>query len=182
MTPLLIVVTGPPATGKSKVARELARGLRIPLIMKDELKERLYETFGGGDDLEPRIEAGALAILFSVVASQIDAGVSVVAESNFDTRSDTKPFGRLCSERRVRILQIHCTKPPQHVEANFAERAASGRRHPGHEDEPGKAREVRADVEAGRWDALDIPGELVQVDVDELDYDALVERVRALAR
>lgn len=182
MTPLLIVVTGPPATGKSKVARELARRLRIPFISKDELKERLYETFGSGDDLETSIEAGALAILFSVVGSQLDAGISVVTESNFDTRSDTKPFRRLCNERDVRILQIHCTKAPEQVEASFAERAAPGRRHPGHEDEPEKAPEVRADVEAGRWDALDIPGELVEVDIGELDYDALLERVRGLAR
>ena len=38
---LLVVVTGPPASGKSSIARDLASALEIPFISKDELKERL---------------------------------------------------------------------------------------------------------------------------------------------
>jgi hypothetical protein len=73
---------------------------------------------------------------------------------------------------------VHCSKPPGEVARHFAERAASGRRHPGHRDRPEDAREVVEDVASGRWDALDLPGELIEVDVDELDYDHLVERLR----
>src|SRR5919108_2292314 len=108
-TPLLLVVTGPPATGKTKVARELATRLRLPFIVKDTLKERLYEVFGSGDDVEPAIERAALAILFSVVDSQLTAGVSVAAESNFDARPETEPFRDLFGKRTVRPLQGHCS-------------------------------------------------------------------------
>jgi len=176
--PLLLVVTGPPASGKTRVARELASRLGLPFIVKDTLKERLYEVFGSRDELEDAVERAALAILFSVVESQLEAGVSVVAESNFDARFETAPFHELCRRRDVRLVQVHCSKPPPDVGRHFAERAASGRRHPGHGDRPDDAAEVVADVEAGRWDVLDLPGELVEVDVDTLDYDALVARLR----
>ena len=179
--PLLLIVTGPPASGKTRIARELARRLELPFIVKDTLKERLYEVFGSDDELESAIERASLAILFSVVDSQLAAGVSVVAESNFDARTDTGPFTRLCAEHGLRIVQVHCTKSPDDIERRFAERASSGDRHPGHTDTPERAPEVRADAEAGRWDALEIPGELIAVDVDALEYDDLVERLRSVA-
>ena len=42
--PLLVVVSGMPSSGKTTVAEELARRLRLPLIAKDAIKESLYET------------------------------------------------------------------------------------------------------------------------------------------
>jgi predicted kinase len=177
-----MVVTGPPASGKSRVARALARELEIPFLSKDEFKERLYEVFGAGDELEERIERAALAILFSVTGSELAAGVSVMVESNFDARSDVAPFARLRREQEPepRLVQIHCGGPIDTLVEGFAERSQTGSRHPGHEDDPGDADEVRRKLEAGLWDPLDLPGELVDVDVvtDDVDIGELAARVR----
>ena len=181
--PLLLVVTGAPATGKSTVAEEVAKRLRVPFITKDTLKETLYDTFGYGEDLEEKLDRAALALLFSVVDAQLAAGVSVVAESNFDAETDTAPLRRLCREREVRLVQIHCHASTDAVLSNFAERAESPGRHPGHQDEPENVDEVRAKLEAGLWDPLDIPGELIELPVLEtdVDYDAVTDAVRTLA-
>ena len=48
-TPLLVVVTGMPSSGKTTVAEAVARLLRLPLIAKDEIKESLFETLGWGE-------------------------------------------------------------------------------------------------------------------------------------
>jgi predicted kinase len=173
--PRLIVVTGPPATGKTGLARDLARRLAIPILEKDTLKERLYEVFGHGEELEQRIEDAALALLFSVVESQLRAGTTVVAESNFDA-SHADTFRTLHDEYPHDLVQVHCAKPSHEIERSFAERAASGRRHPGHGDEPEHAAEVREDVEAGRYDPLDLPGELLRVDPADVDLDELAAR------
>jgi predicted kinase len=170
---MLVVVTGPPASGKSGLARDLATELRIPFISKDELKERLYEVVGSGDPVEDEIEAAALAILFSVARSNLDAGVSVLVESNFDARSDTQPFREL----DARIVQIHCGGEVDELVESFAERSASGRRHPGHDDSPSDAEEVRRKIESGFWDPLDIPAELIRVD-READAHDLAMRLR----
>src|SRR5262249_58176789 len=47
--PLLVVVTGPPASGKSRLAEELAESLGLPLVTKDGIKETLFDTLGPGD-------------------------------------------------------------------------------------------------------------------------------------
>ena len=182
--PALIVVTGPPATGKTTVARELARRLRVPIVGKDLLMERLYESIGSEEELEHRLEDAALAILFAVVGAAVDAGVSIVAESNFDAESDQKPFRRLDREHELQIVQIHCWREEHELLRSFAHRAESGRRHPGHGDEPEDVGDVRAKLRAGLWDPLDLDGELIEYEHedDEEELERLVARVRALIR
>ena len=177
--PLLLVVSGAPASGKTSIAEELASRLRIPVVSKDTFKETLYETIGADDALEPAIERAGLALLFSVVESQLDAGISVVAESNFDARSDLEPIRRLARERELRLVQVHCRRDRERLLERFVGRLEEGRRHPGHGDEPEDVEEVRAKLDAGVWDPLDLPGELFEFDKDEDDLDALVGRIRA---
>ena len=174
---LLVVVTGPPASGKSSIARDLASALEIPFISKDELKERLYEVLGSGDDVEDTVDTAALAILFSVARSNLDAGVGVLVESNFDADSDTAPF----REIDARIVQVHCGGDTDELVRTFAERSASGDRHPGHDDAPEDAADVREKIEAGCWDPLEIPGDVIRVDTTDgkVDVDRLASRIRA---
>ena len=47
--PLLVVVTGMPAAGKTTVADSLSRSLSLPFVAKDTVKEHLYETLGTGN-------------------------------------------------------------------------------------------------------------------------------------
>ena len=179
--PVLVVITGAPASGKTSVAEELAERLRVPVLSKDTFKERLYEVFGSGEELERPIEAAALAILFSVVELQLAAGVSVIAESNFDADTDLAPLLRLCDEHDPRLVQLHCVRPKEKLLARFAERIEEGERHPGHGDEPEDVDEVRAKLEAGVWDPLDLPGELIEVekDAEGFSYDDLADRLRS---
>jgi len=46
-TPLIIVI-GPPASGKTALAHHLAADLRLPLLSRDDFKERLFDTLGTG--------------------------------------------------------------------------------------------------------------------------------------
>ncbi len=176
MSTKLVVVTGPPASGKSSLARAIAHECDIPFLSKDELKERLYEQLGSGPELEEAIEGSALAILFSVARSNIAAGVDVLVESNFDAETDLTLFDGIGAE----IVQIHCDRDTDELVSSFAERAARGDRHPGHDDRPENAAEIRRRIEAGCWAPLDLPGTLIRVDLGSgtADPTAIARKLR----
>jgi predicted kinase len=173
---VLVVVTGPPASGKTSLARELAHELGLSWIGKDALKETLYDVLGSGEELEPRLEEAARRLLLTVAEQQLASGLSAIVESNFDRDADLAPLERLWSEHPTRVVQIHCGGEEAQLLERFAERAASAERHPGHEDRP---EQVREDLERGRWDPLDLPAELIEVDLsEEPDVAALGARLR----
>jgi adenylate kinase family enzyme len=55
--PSLIVVTGRPGAGKTTLAHTLARMIRCPALIRDELKEGFVMT---GHDLPPHTNANLL--------------------------------------------------------------------------------------------------------------------------
>ena len=161
--PLLVVVTGEAATGKTTLARALAAELGLPLLAKDDLKERLFDTLGTGDrEWSRRLGVATFELLFGVADGLLGAGTSCVVEANFDAQA----VPRLRALSGHRTFQIVCTAPEEVARERFAARAASGERHPGHLDGV-IAEELAAGEHDGRWGPLDLDGELLVVDTAE---------------
>jgi predicted kinase len=176
---VLLVVSGPPASGKTSLAQGLARELGLPWVSKDAVKETLYEELGSDEELEPKLEQAARRLLLTIAEAQLASGLSAIVESNFDRNVDSALVGRLLREHPTRVVQIHCSAEEGELLERFAERAESPERHPGHADSPENVDEVRDDLERGRWDALDLPGELVEVDLSgEPDVAGLAAKIR----
>ncbi|HEY8601239.1 MAG TPA: AAA family ATPase [Thermomicrobiales bacterium] len=82
-TPLLII-TGPPASGKTMLARRLDHDLQLPLLSRDAFKEQLFDTLGSGDrERSKELGAASDAILWLALENDLAAGVASVVESNF---------------------------------------------------------------------------------------------------
>jgi predicted kinase len=170
--PLLVVVTGMPASGKTTVAQALSRRLLLPLIAKDEIKEHLYDALGSGDKLwSERLGGAAYALMFAVARSILATGTGMIVEANF-FRGQEGDFALLPAHRPV---QVHCDAPLAVLIDRFRDRA----RHPGHHDEQ-MVNELATRFESGAHAPLDLPGNLVRVDTTaSVDEHALVERLRA---
>ena len=168
--PRLVVGTGPPGAGKTTIATAVADELEIPLIAKDELKEKLHDSLGGeGREWSQRLGVATFGLIFHVLAELLGNRCSVVAEGNF---SQAEPFRALPA---ARVLQLHVWAPPEVVRQRFA---ARHRRHPVHYDAD-VVDEVPARLSAGEWAALEIGGDLVRVDTTTFpDLPELVGRLR----
>ena len=82
--PTLVVVSGPPGSGKTTLAHALARAIPCPAICRDEIKEGIAFTYPGfqpapGDWITQR----TFALFFDLVEMLLRAEVSLVAEAAF---------------------------------------------------------------------------------------------------
>ena len=107
--PLLVVVTGPPAAGKTTVARELAARLRLPLIAKDKIKEALFDGLGTGDaQWSQRLGPPTFGVMLALAEESLRAGASLVLEANFVRGGEVA--ARLAA-LPARFVQVQCSAP-----------------------------------------------------------------------
>ena len=128
--PLLVLVTGPPAAGKSSIAAELARELGLPLLTKDGFKETLFDALGTGDRAwSRRLGQATFPLLYHAVARVLAAGCGAVLEGNFAPGIAERELEALPPHR---LVQVFCSAPADLLAERFVARAAE--RHPGHVD------------------------------------------------
>jgi predicted kinase len=124
MTAALVLVTGPPASGKSTLAGPLAAELGLPLIGKDLIKEALFDALGTGDRAwSRRLGAASYEVLFAV------AGALPAAVLDANLGPEAAPRLRALD---ARLVEVFCRCPGDEVQRRFTARAPH--RHPGHVD------------------------------------------------
>jgi predicted kinase len=68
--PTYVVVSGPPASGKSTLARKLAPALGLPLFAKDTIKQALMDVLGAPDvEASRQLGIASVAALLAVAAA-----------------------------------------------------------------------------------------------------------------
>ncbi len=158
----LVIVGGPPASGKSALARRLSGDLGIPAFGKDDFKETLFDGLGYRDrEWSRRLGKASFDLLVLCLRKLMAHGVSCIVESTFRP-DDARLFLDLRRSYTARIIQVFCHAPPGEIRERFCRRAADGRRHPGHRDESNEDELVRL-VEAGSFVPLKIEGELIEI-------------------
>lgn len=168
----MVIVTGPPASGKTTVAKQLAARLRLPLIAKDTIKEALFDALGAGDlAWSQRLGEATYLAMLTLAEDTVAAGASLVLEANFVRGGE---FATRLAALPARFVQIHCSAPLEVL----VERYRSRERHPGHVDSE-RIDALRRAVEAGRHDPLDLPGETIRIDTTSTSFDAVWPRIAA---
>ena len=108
----IVVVAGIPGSGKTTLARPLARELRLPLISKDVIKEALFEALGTGDlEWSQQLGRAAHGVMYALAA---DAGAAVL-ESHFWRGVSEADLGALDRP----LIQVYCRCPIEVAVARY---------------------------------------------------------------
>jgi predicted kinase len=160
---LFVVVSGPPASGKSTLAPALARDLALPLVAKDTIKDALMSALPVPDVATSReIGRAAIAAMLAVAA---ESPIGAVVESNFSRSVAVEDLGRLPGL----VVEVFCRCSRATAMHRYAARA--GTRHVGHFDGIRSGDELWndqvAEPVAGDWPLLEVNTE-EPVDVVEV--------------
>lgn len=167
--PLVVVVTGPPASGKTTVAERLQAAFEVPLLTKDAIKERLFDELGWSDhESSNTLGRTSILLLHDLVDRLVAGRVSHIVEANFEAISAPR-FAAL----DARLVQVYCSAPADVLIRRFEERP----RHPGHVDD---AWNLADELEKGRWPRLELDAPRVEYETDVGEPDEVVGQVLAL--
>jgi hypothetical protein len=177
--PVLVIVHGRPATGKTTIARSLAQSLNIPLIAKDDIKELLFDSLGWSDRAwSKKLGAETYDLLFYFAETILKTKSSLMVESNFSQGST--PFLEGILERApYHPVQVICQADTKTSIERFRERGEAGRRHPGHVD-PTVIEEMSLSTDKGPTAPLPLDGDIIEVDTNDfqsIDLESVVERL-----
>ncbi|RLT42332.1 MAG: hypothetical protein DWI57_05730 [Chloroflexi bacterium] len=168
--PIVLIVTGAPAAGKTTLSRRLAHDFLLPLVSKDDIKETLFDTLGWSDNEVWARQLGIASwnLLYQQVENLVATDISLITESNFEVRFADQRWQQLQKRHNFQVIQLLCWAEDAVVTQRYLARIADGSRHPGHVDRI-QANEYDAAALRDRYTFLNISGEQQAVNTGHLD-------------
>ncbi len=181
--PLLIIVNGLPATGKTTLANRLGADISLPVFSRDGIYETLYDALECQDNnCPPLLGSASFKLLYAITGSLLAVAQPLIVEGFFgrpELRS--AEFFQLQRIHNFEPLQILCRTEGKVLLERFQVRMRAVERHKGHQDLDWLAQN-RARILEGKLTPLTLGGQIIEVDTttpDSFDYADLLYRVRA---
>ena len=171
--PTLILILGLPATGKTTISRHIAEHFNLPLLVKDDIKEIMFDGLGWSDrEWSQKVGRTAFQLLDYVVEQQLKSGHSIIVETPLRPEYENEKFQKWQADYGFHCIQVLCDADINVLAERFEARAKDDR-HPGHVDHT-HLEEFKAMLAKGKAEALDVKGGLIEVDTT--DFSKVDER------
>lgn len=122
--PGVVVVSGLPASGKSTLARTLAKELGLVHIWKDDMRKALWPVLSVLPSRALTTVPRAMSdLVCTVLTSVLDAGHGGVVDANFNIPEQAEPIRALLDESGVPCFEVCLWADPVVLRKRFIERA-----------------------------------------------------------
>ena len=169
-----VVVSGLPGSGKTTLARRLAPGVSLPLIDKDDILDRLFESKGVGNAAWRRTLSRESDLILQHEATNSNGAILASFWHLPGMPSDSgTPIDWLDTPSH-RVVNVHCVCDLELAASRFVQRP----RHPGHLD----GESSYADVLVSLRNLAQLPPLAIgrRIDVDTSQEPNLTDVVRAI--
>ena len=163
--PLLVIVNGAPASGKTTLARRLADTLRLPILERDGLKEVLADHLEVADLAQSEALTRAAVGVFYALADQLArAKVGMVLDQAYRRGQAEEQLRPLLAASQAVI--VHCVVPPEENVRRYIARFERGERHPAHFDHEriARVRSGKLRIDWRQSEPLELPVPTLHVD------------------
>lgn len=179
-----ILVTGIPAAGKSTMAEVISERLKLPVISKDTIKERLFDNVGFQSRAEKvKLGIASMEIMYYAAGQLMKAGQPFILENNFEYSSEQGIIS-LLEKYQYSALTVTLTGDYKVIYQRFLKRENSPDRHRGHvvndcypEKKENKLKTLKAEtisyenfvcgIEKRGFDAFCVDGRQIKVDTTD---------------
>lgn len=165
-----VYVSGPPAAGKTTLARKISKELQLPLISKDDIKEQLSDTLEKTSLLwSKRLGGATLDVMFMLMYRFAADGASAIFESNFYPHLHRDKILAMKQEYRLRTFEVWCNA----TDDTLNRRAKERERHRVHHQLGPASKHDNGPLALGEA--------LLQVDTthpERLDLELIVKHIR----
>jgi adenylate kinase family enzyme len=179
---LLVIISGPPCTGKTTLGKKIAREFNLPLISKDEIKESLFDSLGTKDrEWSKKLGIASFELLYRFIKILLLANTSFIIETPLKPEYDEEKFLDLKKKFGFEVIQLMCKTDGEILFERFKKRSESGKRHPGHVDSQNYD-EFKDILLKGEQQALDLEGEVFDIDTtdfESIDYDSIFNAIKS---
>ncbi len=181
--PLLIIINGPPGSGKTMLAKRLSTDLQVPVVHRDDIAETLFDALKCQMHGRPALIGPASFQLMHYFAGLLLAvGQSLIIEGCFySTELATIEFLQLKQVYDFEPFQIQCKENSSVLLDRFLTRAGTQERHIYHRDLE-FAENNREVFLRERFADLALGGQRIEIDTTDVfayDYTGLLQEIRA---
>ena len=174
--PLLVIVTGRPASGKTTLAHILSKAIKCPLVSRDEMKEGYINTTGGRhSQLDDAVALHIYESSFEAIDLFISKGISIIAEAAFQDKLWRPKLSMLRLKAEIKI--IICKTTPELAKSRFIERLANDPdRDKFHGDKSTTLETEQGNLLTGVYESVQMDTPTLQVDTTD-NYNPDIEKI-----